>query len=106
MYKRINVIKSGGIEIRGMKANLAPRRQNTQTPNVERYTFKPFFNQQTEKSLQDLLAVMVQIVIENSQGALKLKVTEVADGQPPETLLTPLVMNIVESEPTLTVSVI
>lgn len=43
MYRDIDVIKSGGIELRGMKASLAPRRQQSQAaPKLEKYTFVPF----------------------------------------------------------------
>lgn len=43
MYRSIDVIKSGGIEICGMKASLAPRRQQSQAaPKLEKYTFVPF----------------------------------------------------------------
>lgn len=43
MYRSIDVIKSGGIEICGMKASLAPRRQQSQAaPKLEKYTFVPY----------------------------------------------------------------
>lgn len=43
MYRSIDVIKSGGIEICGMKANLAPKRQQSQAaPKLEKYTFVPY----------------------------------------------------------------
>lgn len=43
MYRDIDVIKSGGIELRGMKASLAPRKQQSQAaPKLERYTFIPY----------------------------------------------------------------
>lgn len=42
MYRDIDIIKSGGVELRGMKASLAPRRQQTQAPpKLEQYTFVP-----------------------------------------------------------------
>lgn len=42
-YRNIDVIKSGGIELCGMKTNLAPRRQQSQaSPKLEKYTFIPF----------------------------------------------------------------
>jgi len=44
MYRDIDVIKSGGIELRGMKASLAPRRQQSQAaPKLEKYTFVPYY---------------------------------------------------------------
>lgn len=43
MYRDIDVIKSGGIELRGMKASLAPRRQQSQaSPKLEKYSFVPY----------------------------------------------------------------
>lgn len=43
MYREVDVIKSGGIEICGMKASLAPRRQQSQAaPKLEKYTFIPY----------------------------------------------------------------
>lgn len=43
MYRDIDVIKAGGIELRGMKASLAPRRQQSQAaPKLEKYTFVPY----------------------------------------------------------------
>ena len=38
---RINVIVTRGLEIRGLKVNIAPRRQGVQSPSLEKYTFVP-----------------------------------------------------------------
>ncbi|XP_063931279.1 fatty acid synthase [Zophobas morio] len=109
MYREIGVIKSGGIELRGMKASLAPRRQQTQaSPKLEKYQFVPFentisLNENDERARAHALTVLSQTVLENSSGALKLKVTEVATGRPLESLLTPAIKNIMEREPMLSV---
>jgi len=43
MYRDIGVIKSGGIEICGLKLSLAPRRQQSQAaPKLEKYSFVPY----------------------------------------------------------------
>jgi len=43
MYRDINVIKSGGIELCGLKLSLAPRRQQSQAaPKLEKYSFVPY----------------------------------------------------------------
>ena len=43
MYRNINILKAGGVELRGMKASLAPRRQQAQAPpKLEQYTFIPY----------------------------------------------------------------
>lgn len=45
MYRNINILKAGGVELRGMKASLAPRRQQIQAPlKLEQYTFIPYDN--------------------------------------------------------------
>jgi fatty acid synthase len=43
MYRNINILKAGGVELRGMKASLAPRRQQMQAaPKLEQYAFIPY----------------------------------------------------------------
>lgn len=50
------------------------------------------------------LTISLQLAFENSGGALKLKIAEVAENRQPETLLAPSVIEILESEPMLHVS--
>ena len=50
------------------------------------------------------LTMVLQIALENSGGALKMKVAEVPGDRPAENLLTPLIIDILESEPMLSVS--
>ena len=50
------------------------------------------------------LTVVLQIALENSGGALKMKVAEVPGERPPENLLAPAIIDILESEPMLSVS--
>ena len=47
---RINVCVAKGLEIRGLKVNLAPRRQGAQTPVLEKYRFVPYSE---DKALED-----------------------------------------------------
>ncbi|XP_044270431.1 fatty acid synthase [Tribolium madens] len=109
MYRNIGVIKSGGIELRGMKASLAPRRQQAQSPpKLEKYQFVPFENnvalsENQEKAKTHALTVLLQTVLENSSGALKLKVAEVGSGRPVESILAPSVKDILEREPMVSV---
>lgn len=96
-YKNVNIIKSGGIEFRGLKSSLAPRRQQTQTsPKFNRYGFLPYENSHSlaespEKSKLHAISVLLQIVCENST-ALKLKALEIAGERAAEALLTPLLL--------------
>lgn len=108
-YRNISVIKSGGVEIRGMKASLAPRRQQAQAPpKLEKYQFVPFENptplaEDNDKARQQALTVLLQLVLENSSGALKLKATEVIADRPIESALGPQIVDILEREPMVAV---
>lgn len=107
MYRDLNVIKSGGVEFRGLHATLAPRRSNTQaSPTVERYAFIPNLNRneladQTDMAREFAVTSAVHMVIENSSGALKVKAVEAVLDKSAEMLLAPLVQRTIEGEPTL-----
>ncbi|XP_015126151.1 fatty acid synthase [Diachasma alloeum] len=107
-YVDIGVIKSGGVEMRGMKASLAPRRQQSQAPpKLERYTFVPYDNTQVlvedpTKARLHALTVLLQIVNQNL-GLLKIKGVEVSGERSVESLLAPMVLDILQSEPSLSV---
>lgn len=103
-YRNINIVKSGGIELRGLKSSLAPRRQQTQSsPKHERYTFVPYENphslvEDPTRGKVHALTVLLQTVFENVM-ALKIKAVEVAGERAAEALLTPLVLDILYGEP-------
>ncbi|KAK5643465.1 hypothetical protein RI129_007310 [Pyrocoelia pectoralis] len=107
MYREIGIIKSGGIELRGMKTSLAPRRQQSQAPpKLEKYEFIPYDNviatADFSKGQQQALSILVHTVLENS-GALKLKVMEVAHDRSVEDILATQIKHVVESEPMLSI---
>lgn len=113
IHRDINILKAGGVELRGMKASLAPRRQQTQAgPKLEQYTFIPYDSTTAAKSSSfddsgkaraQALTVVLQIALENSGGALKMKVAEVAGDRSADHLLAPAIIDILESEPMLSV---
>lgn len=109
-YKNINLVKCGGVEIRGMKASLASRRQQTQSsPKHEKYVFIPYENNQIlvedpTKSRLHALTVMLQTVIENL-NVLKIKGVEDAGERSAESLLSPIIMDILLSEPGMSADV-
>lgn len=108
MYRNIGIIKAGGIELRGMKASLAPRRQVQEDPKLEKYMFVPYENTQAltdnqEKVKKDVLTVLSQIILENSSGGLKIKLTEAVVDRPIESVLSPMIKNILEKEPLIAV---
>ncbi|KAL0116142.1 hypothetical protein PUN28_011183 [Cardiocondyla obscurior] len=102
-YKNIDVVKSGGIELRGLKSSLAPRRQQTQAdPKYERYTFVPYENSHSfvedpARGKVHALTVLLQIVCENMMS-LKLKTVEIAGERAAEALLAPVVLDIFNGE--------
>ncbi|KZC13477.1 PREDICTED: fatty acid synthase [Dufourea novaeangliae] len=107
-YKNIDVTKSGGIEIRKMKVNLAPKRQQTQvTPYHDRSLFVPYVNpqplvQDPDKAKTYAMTVLLHLVRENAKG-LKVKGIEIADERPADTLFGSIVLDILYREPSVTV---
>lgn len=108
MYKDINVIRSGGVELRGLKASLAPRRSGGQSPpTLEQYLYIPLMNANQDLANSSNVArnhavsVDVHLALENSSGALKMKVAEVVENKSPESALAVLIQDIIEGEPTL-----
>uniref|UniRef100_T1H8C9 Fatty acid synthase n=1 Tax=Rhodnius prolixus TaxID=13249 RepID=T1H8C9_RHOPR len=98
MHKNVGIVKSGGVEIRGMKDSLAPRRQQVQAdPKWEQYSFTPYLLKKV-MAVEEAVNVAMQIVLENS-NTRKVKVFEVANNRQPEQLVAPLVVNILESQP-------
>nr|XP_018905067.1 PREDICTED: fatty acid synthase [Bemisia tabaci]XP_018905075.1 PREDICTED: fatty acid synthase [Bemisia tabaci] len=105
-HKGIEITKSGGVEIRGLKASLAPRRGGAQAPpKLEQYAFIPYVTEKVTPSIDNFraLTASLQIALENSGGPVKMKVAEVATDRQPDNLLAAHVVKILESEPLLTV---
>lgn len=102
-YKNLSVTVSGGVELRGIKVSLAPRRVNAQAPRLEKYVFTPLntMNYVNEDiigiSKSSALTAAIQLILENS-SSLRLGVVEVALGLASDLLL-PLVMPILDTEP-------
>ncbi|CAH0385876.1 unnamed protein product [Bemisia tabaci] len=77
VYKEIELIKSGGVEIRGLKASAISRRKPLGEPVLEKYLFYP---QEDEESsdLAEVVRVAVQLALENLPS-IKVKTVEMAD---------------------------
>ncbi|XP_060802513.1 fatty acid synthase-like [Amyelois transitella] len=94
----------GGVELRGVKTSIAPRRLNPQAPpKLEKYVFLPYDNanvttEDTSRSKRDALTVSLQLLLENA-GTLRLKLCEAALERPVEALLMPLTIQTLEAEP-------
>jgi len=55
--------------------------------------------------VSNVFAAFLQIVLENSAGAMKVKVVEYGADKPFEGIYMPSVVNILESEPLISVSI-
>nr|XP_034178573.1 fatty acid synthase [Osmia lignaria]XP_034178581.1 fatty acid synthase [Osmia lignaria] len=102
-YSNIGVVKSGGIEIRKMKASLISKKQQSQSPKYDRNTFVPYenlqpFAQDPERAKLHALTILLQLVQENIPG-LRIKAVEVAGNRPVDVLLASTVMDIFFYEP-------
>ncbi|CAH2981095.1 unnamed protein product [Chilo suppressalis] len=104
LHPNICVIASGGVELRGLKVSIAPRRVNAQPPpKLEKYTFRPYDDatvatDDATRSKRDAMIACLQLVLENC-GSLRLKSTEAALQRPAEALLTPLALQLFDAEP-------
>lgn len=111
MYNSMGIIKSGGVEIRGMTSTQAPRRIGIHpTPILEQYTFIPYnpdnnmasILKKTEDLNKTVLSILIHKVIENNGGALKVKVAEVVtDETQVEELYAKFIQSTIDSEPLL-----
>ncbi|XP_072745100.1 fatty acid synthase-like [Anoplolepis gracilipes] len=106
-FKNINIIKSGGIEIRGVKF-ITPQRQCIQIePKYERYVFVPYENPHSlvlkdpTREKVHALTVLLQIVCENVRT--RIKAVEIAGNRSASNFLTPLVLDILHNEPLVTI---
>lgn len=79
MHRHLDVIAAGGVELRGVKTSLAPRRANAQPdPKLEKYVFVPYDAdadpKEDARSRKDALVISLQLLLENV-GSLRLKVS-------------------------------
>lgn len=107
-YKDVRTIKSGGVEMRGLKSTMAPRRQQTDPGlMLERYTFVPYENPSafSNDPKGSALRVLLQIICENT-AAYTIKALEVADQRAAQDLLAPLVVDLLFKEHHIEVSMV
>ncbi|XP_023934577.2 fatty acid synthase [Bicyclus anynana] len=104
MRRAVDAIACGGVEFRGVKTSLAPRRANAQpAPKLEKFAFVPYDSaavaaEDSARSRREALVVSLQLVLENA-GALRLKLAEAALGRAPDALLAPAALQVLEAEP-------
>ncbi|XP_062142807.1 fatty acid synthase [Drosophila sulfurigaster albostrigata] len=112
-YRNISVIKSGGVEIHNVKTTQTQRRSGNQSlASLERYTFTPYKQATAPRGDQQrakliALTVAMQVIIENSGGASKIKGVEIVNARSnPETLIGPKLLDIIEREPIMIAEII
>ncbi|XP_030556630.1 fatty acid synthase [Drosophila novamexicana] len=105
-HRNISVVKCGGVEVHKIKTAQTQRRAGGQSPPVlERYNFTPHMQHldprgDQHRSKHIALTVAMQLIIENSGGAVKIKGVELA-GTRTEGLNAVKLLELIESEPIL-----
>ncbi|XP_067015649.2 fatty acid synthase [Anabrus simplex] len=99
--KTLDLTVSGGVQIRGIKANSIARRKPRGEPVLERHQFVPYqIPDILLYSLRQAVTVCVHVLLENYAG-LKLNVVEVVDSRanPESQLLAPMLAAIIGDLP-------
>lgn len=78
--KSMNVIRSGGVEIRGIQVMPVSRRRPPGDPVLERYVFVPHMPS-PKLGKKDAMRVVVQLGLENTQMTTVVKAIEVDGGE-------------------------
>ncbi|XP_014239844.1 fatty acid synthase-like [Cimex lectularius] len=80
VFKGIQMIKSGGIEIYGLNANAISRRKNLGEAVLEKYHFIPNKVFANEYDMDQVVRIMVHTAIEN-EPSVNIKITEIPSTQ-------------------------
>nr|CAD7400388.1 unnamed protein product [Timema cristinae] len=82
-YKDVCIIRSGGVEIRGLKASGITRRKPLGEPVLEKYQFVPnSAPMDPPLTFKDVIRLCVHIALENQLG-IKVKSVELIDSETP-----------------------
>lgn len=108
-YPKMNIIKAGGVELKQFTTTLTPKSETIQSkPKLEKYIFVPYENTKPldtdpKKAKYHALEVLLQIINENLDVS-KFKAAEIIENLADDTLLSPIIMDVILNEPMLTVS--
>lgn len=107
-YSDLNVIKSGGIEMSGLSVELFPRRLDSHSPPIlEDFKFVPLHCEDDGTlSRFDAINVLVQLTVENSLPAQKIKVVDIVGNRKPDNCMFLDIYSVIENEPRLTSDVL
>ncbi|VEN39582.1 unnamed protein product [Callosobruchus maculatus] len=95
--KDTDVIRCGGVTIKGLLASSIPRRKDLGVPVLEKYEFVP---NEASLNLKESVRVNMQIILENTL-MYKIKVVEVVDQytEKEAELVTPIIHTVLEDQP-------
>ncbi|XP_072934221.1 fatty acid synthase [Epargyreus clarus] len=93
-YPNVDVIRSGGVEIRGLHATPISKKVPLGVPVLEKNVFLPNIGKQKMK-MQDILRSNIQLVLENIQ-TYKVKSIEVVDEEYKNNNLEPIIEEVSE----------
>jgi fatty acid synthase len=100
IYRELNIMQSGGVEMRGLKSSAINRRRNPSEPVLEKYVLTPNV-EPARLDLHTTLRVCTHIALENKPVA-QIKVVELhKEGWAP---LSPAVVHILADLPLLKAS--
>ncbi|XP_061709202.1 fatty acid synthase-like isoform X2 [Cydia pomonella] len=98
VLRDIDIVVAGGVELRGVKYSLSPRRVNVAlTPDLDKYVFIPF-ERVCADTEERYAAATLHLALENCI-VHKLKVAELALNRPAEALVLPYAKKVLEAEP-------
>ncbi|XP_063541437.1 fatty acid synthase-like isoform X1 [Cydia strobilella] len=92
VYPDVGVIRSGGVEIRGLHATPISKRVPLGVPVLEKYEFVPNYGKNKMKT-EDILRSNIQIILENIQ-TFKVKSIELVDDEYKNNSLEPLITQV------------
>ncbi|XP_046739713.1 fatty acid synthase-like [Diprion similis] len=102
VYKDLDIIVSGGIEIRGLRANAIARRRPATDPVLEKHAFVAH-RDRAKTEIEVITCIATQIVLEIHCG-IKIKTCELIDNAydvSPENLISPLIRKVLNNLPLL-----
>ncbi|XP_060866838.1 fatty acid synthase-like [Metopolophium dirhodum] len=99
VYPEIDLIQAGGVEIRGLHANVIAKRKPLADPVIEKYTFVPNIIE-TGYTLEQIVRISLHLVIENLMG-IKVKTVEILNKtfNPDVQILSPIILDVLADLP-------
>ncbi|XP_014477063.1 PREDICTED: fatty acid synthase [Dinoponera quadriceps] len=107
VYKTLNLIKSSGVEIQGLKATAIPRRPPTSDPIIEEYKFVAY-RDEARVSLQEAVRLSTHIALEYHQSihAKVIEIIDESDNVTVEELMSPVLAAILSDFPLIQMNVL